>query len=110
MAKIFISDEQLWEDILVGDNRAFAAFYDRHWLPLYKAALYYLKDQNKAEEVVHEIFVEIWNKRHTLNIKNFPAYLNSATRYEVYRRMKSAKSNQIELQNAFSYIVKIIQL
>ncbi|MBE9586649.1 sigma-70 family RNA polymerase sigma factor [Mucilaginibacter sp. JRF] len=100
MAKIFRSDEDLWHDILAGDDRAFAEFYDRYWLRMYKAALYYLKDADASEEVVQEVFVLIWNKRHTLDIKNFAAYLNSSTRYEVYRRLKAAKSIFIELDES----------
>lgn len=101
MIKASLSDEELWQRIIAGDSRSFALFYDRYWLRMYKAALYYLKDTAASEEVVQEVFVIIWNKRNTLNIKNFGAYLNSITRYEVYKRLKVAKHSVIEFCEEF---------
>jgi RNA polymerase sigma-70 factor (ECF subfamily) len=91
MSKVLLTDEELWEDIRAGNCRAFAQFYDRYWLRLYKAACYYLKDKELCEEIVQEVFVSIWKKRDSLNIRNFSQYLNSCTRYEVYRKMKTVK-------------------
>lgn len=96
MTNASLSDEELWYSILAGDERAFARFYDRYWLRMYKAALYYLRDKDLSEEVVQEVFVLIWNKRHTLDIKNFAAYLNTTTRYEVFRKLKAAKRSFLE--------------
>ncbi|HEY8661786.1 MAG TPA: sigma-70 family RNA polymerase sigma factor [Hanamia sp.] len=96
MTKVPQNDEELWRNILAGDSKAFTAFYDRYWLQMYKAALHYLKDAAAGEDVVQEIFITIWSKRQTLEIKNFAAYLNSATRYEVYRRLKVAKQSILE--------------
>ncbi|UOE50603.1 sigma-70 family RNA polymerase sigma factor [Mucilaginibacter sp. SMC90] len=101
MAKASLSDEELWQRITAGDGRSFALFYDRYWLRMYKAALFYLKDTSASEEVVQEVFVIIWNKRQTLNINNFAAYLNSVTRYEVYRRLKMAKHSLIDFYEEF---------
>lgn len=96
MTKTSLSDEELWRGIVAGDNRSFAMFYERYWLRMYKAALYYLRDRDASEEVVQEVFVLIWNKRETLDIKNFACYLNATTRYEVFRRMKAAKHSFLE--------------
>ncbi|MDB5149307.1 MAG: polymerase sigma-70 factor, partial [Mucilaginibacter sp.] len=74
MAKASLSDEEFWQRIIAGDGRSFALFYDRHWLKMYKAALYYMKDAGAGEEVVQEVFVTIWNKRQTPDIKNISAY------------------------------------
>ncbi|RZJ76602.1 MAG: sigma-70 family RNA polymerase sigma factor [Flavobacterium sp.] len=108
MAKVTRSDEQLWEAIQENDNRAFAAFYERYWLLLYKAALHYLKDKSDAEEVVQEVFVNVWNRRKSLDIQNFQAYLTSATRYEVYRRIRIFKVNKGELNKDFSHDMKVV--
>src|ERR1700761_5345984 len=94
--KTSLSDEELWRNIAAGDDRSFAMFYERYWLRMYKAALYYLRDKDASEEVVQEVFVLIWNKRKTLDIKNFAGYLNSTTRYEVFRKMKAAKNSFLE--------------
>lgn len=100
-AKASLSDEELWQRIIAGDGRSFALFYERHWLKMYKAALFYLKDASASEEVVQEVFVIIWNKRQSLDIKNFGAYLNSVTRYEVYKRLKMTRHSLIEFHEEF---------
>ncbi|OOQ58776.1 RNA polymerase sigma factor [Mucilaginibacter pedocola] len=91
MCKILLTDEELWQQVQADDHRAFGLLYDRYWLRLYKAAAHYIKDQGLCEEVVQEVFVCIWKKRESLDIRNFGHYLNSCTRYEVYRRAKAAK-------------------
>ncbi len=93
MANASLSDEELWRNVTNGDDRSVALLYHRHWLKMYKAALYFLKDKEAAEEVVQEVFVLIWSKRNSLNIKHFAAYLNAATRYEVFRKLKAAKQS-----------------
>ncbi len=95
-SKTSLSDQELWQNIRAGDHRSFTLFYDRYWLRMYKAALYYLKDKDASEEIVQEVFVLIWNKRETLGINNFSSYLNSATRYEVFRKLKLAKRSLVE--------------
>lgn len=101
ITKTSLSDEELWRNILADDDRSFAMFYDRYWLRMYKAALYYLRDKEAAEEVVQEVFVLIWNKRKTLDIKNFAGYLNTTTRYEVFRKMKMAKHSILEFHENY---------
>nr|WP_067061614.1 sigma-70 family RNA polymerase sigma factor [Mucilaginibacter sp. L294] len=96
MARASLNDDELWRNIVAGDNESFAIIYDRYWLRMYKAALHYLRDVYASEEVVQEVFLIIWNKRQTLDIKNFAAYLNSSTRYEVYRRLKASKNAFLE--------------
>ena len=96
MGKSALSDEELWYYVANGDDKAFGLLYDRYWLQLYKAALYFLKDRTAAEEVVQEVFVLIWSKRSALNIQNFAAYLNATTRYEVYRKLEAAKQSILE--------------
>lgn len=102
------SDEELWMNILDGDDQSFAIFYDRYWLRMYKAAQYYLRDPDASEEVVQEVFLLIWNKRHHLQIKNFAAYLNSATRYEVYRKLKAAKNSLLEFHENYNFASSVV--
>ncbi len=52
----------------------------------------YLKDGEASEEVVHDVFLNIWNRREELEISSFPNFLLTAVRYQVYNRLRSAKS------------------
>jgi RNA polymerase sigma-70 factor (ECF subfamily) len=73
------------------DEHAFAMLFDRYWVRLYKTALRYLKDRENSEEAVHDVFLNIWNRRYQLEIESIPNFLLSAVRYQVYNRMRASK-------------------
>lgn len=88
----FVSDSELWLAVRNDDEQAFAALFDRYWVRLYKTGLRYLKDREQAEETVHDVFLNIWNRRAQLEIESMPNFLLTAIRYQVYNRMRAAKS------------------
>ncbi|MEN0053530.1 MAG: RNA polymerase sigma-70 factor [Mucilaginibacter sp.] len=87
-----INDPELWLAIRSDDEQAFAALFERYWLRLYKTALRYLKDREASEEAVHDVFLNIWNRRHELDIQSFPNFLLTAIRYQVYNRLRAVKA------------------
>jgi RNA polymerase sigma-70 factor (family 1) len=92
MSNSSLSDTELWAAIRRNDETAFTALFDRYWVRLYKTALVYVKDREESEEIVHDVFLNIWNRRNLLEIESFPNFLLTAIRYQVYNRMRSAKS------------------
>jgi RNA polymerase sigma-70 factor (family 1) len=94
-----INDSELWLAVRGNDEQAFAALFDRYWSRLYKTALRYLKDREASEEAVHDVFLNIWNRRHELEIQSFPNFLLTAIRYQVYNRMRAAKSPVVLTNN-----------
>jgi RNA polymerase sigma-70 factor (ECF subfamily) len=95
MFKSPLNDVELWNAIRCNDELAFTALFDRYWVRLYKTAVRYLKDHEAGEEVVHDVFLNIWERRHQLEIESFPNFLLTAIRYQVYNRMRSAKPRVI---------------
>ncbi|MBP1652410.1 MAG: polymerase sigma-70 factor, partial [Bacteroidetes bacterium] len=57
------ADENLWEAIQEGHTKAFSLLYDRYWYRVYTTAFHHLKDQETCIEVVHDIFLNLWQKR-----------------------------------------------
>lgn len=55
-------DARLIEQIAQGDRDAFAALYDRYSRPLFAAASQILRDPREAEDIVHDVFVTLWDK------------------------------------------------
>jgi RNA polymerase sigma-70 factor (ECF subfamily) len=45
-----------------GDKAAFAALYDRFSRPLFSVALRVLREEAEAEDVVHDVFLTLWDK------------------------------------------------
>ncbi|WP_423147997.1 RNA polymerase sigma-70 factor [Rubrolithibacter danxiaensis] len=91
MPTSFCSDADLWKAIRRDDEQAFNTLFERYWVRLYKTAYQYLKDAESSEEIVHDVFLSIWNRRHLLEIESFPNFLLTSVRYQIYNRMRSAK-------------------
>jgi len=77
------TDEQLLQYIQGGDEHAFDELYRRYWLPLYDAAYKRLTDRHQAEDIVQEVFIRLWIRKHELAINDLPAYLHTAVRYNI---------------------------
>lgn len=55
-------DADLIKRVARGDRDAFAAIYDRYSRPLFSIALRVLNDSREAEDIVHDVFISLWNK------------------------------------------------
>ncbi len=92
----FIADSELVAMIKENNALAFEALYRRYWKKLYVTALNKTQDTDVAEEITQEIFVDLWERRNTLNIANVSAYLNAAVRFKVISAYKEQLKIQIE--------------
>lgn len=82
------TDTQLWNAVRANDQQAFNKLFDKYWVNVYKTGFKYLRDKEASQEIVHDIFLSIWNRRHELVIDSFPAFLLTAARYQIYSRRK----------------------
>lgn len=70
------SDSELLVFLRDGDKMAFAEFYNRYHKPVYRYLISLVKVPEIAEDLVHEIFLKLWDIRQKLEIKeNFKGYL-----------------------------------
>jgi len=102
MANFSMSDAELWSLIVKDDHHAFTMLFKRHWLSIYKSALRYIHDPETCEEIVHDLFLNIWKRRNYLTIINFQSYLKASARYQVYNYLKKHRSVTLELRENFS--------
>jgi RNA polymerase sigma-70 factor (family 1) len=91
-----LSDNELWSEVAADEPGAFVILYNRHWKKLFRTASFYLKDSVYAEEVVHDVFVVLWERRKHLQITNFESYLVITARYHIYKKLKAAKISPID--------------
>lgn len=85
------NDAALWESVRHDDGAAFNELFNRYWARLYKIAFHQLRDEAESQEIVHDVFLSIWNRRKELEINAFPNFLLTAVRYQLYTRRKSTK-------------------
>ncbi|MBL9203542.1 MAG: sigma-70 family RNA polymerase sigma factor [Opitutaceae bacterium] len=55
-------DAEVLAQVARGDRTAFGQLYDRFSRPLFATAVRILSDAREAEDVVHDVFVTIWEK------------------------------------------------
>ncbi len=78
--------------LIAGDRDAFAELYDRFGGKLYATAVQLNCTHQEAEDIVHDLFVELARHRHELsNIKNLEAYIFTMLRNAVSRLQRRKK-------------------
>jgi len=87
------SKDQKFRDLLgriaMGSHRAFGELYDLFRPDLLDHVLAKVRDVQAAEDIVHDLFVSLWNRRESiLEIESIPAYLYSSCRYLVFRHYR----------------------
>ncbi|MFA4871076.1 MAG: sigma-70 family RNA polymerase sigma factor [Pedobacter sp.] len=99
------NDSELIAMFKSGVDGVYEEIYDRYWDKLYYIAHRILKSQEATEEVVQDVFVLLWKKRNTLDIRSLPVYLAAMVRYEVYRYLARDKKNKV---NEMAYQTTLI--
>ncbi|MSU22743.1 MAG: sigma-70 family RNA polymerase sigma factor [Opitutus sp.] len=57
-----LADARLLGRVAQGDRTAFGELYDRFSRPLYATALRVVSDATEAQDIVHDVFVTLWEK------------------------------------------------
>jgi len=65
---IVVDDKSLIKSIEKDDGRAFEELFMRYFAALHSYATFYTGNHQMAEDMVHDVFYKIWDKRKNLNI------------------------------------------
>jgi len=94
------SDLMLLALLKQGNNQAFENIYNKYWYGLFKTAHKRLHDREKCQDVVQNIFTDLWNRRAEVEIRDLQAYLHSAARFQVLKAV-TRQSGQITFIDVF---------
>ena len=64
-----IEDIELMDRIRSGDETALKLIYNKYWNQLFASAFNVLHDQHVCEDIIQEIFINLWNKREMIEIR-----------------------------------------
>lgn len=84
-----VTDTVLLERLGAGDQSAFQEIYHRYWYRLYQVARRKVFSEEDAEEIVQDIFVDLWERRGQLLIQELDKYLFKAVKYQLLSYMKA---------------------
>ncbi len=69
-------DNGLITQLQNGDKAAFKILFEKYGPRLYQFSLKYLRDKEDAEDLLNEVFLKIWENRHSLKTNtSFQSYL-----------------------------------
>lgn len=102
--QIQLTDEdiELLNAIKQHNKRVFEAFYKKYYKQLFAIAYRYTEQAEAAEEIVHDVFITIWNKAGQLNVQqSMKSYLFKAV---VNASLNFIKKEKLDSQKRLAYM------
>lgn len=97
------NEREMLRELADGSESAFVWIFDAYSPKVYRLALKFLNSPHAAEEVVQDVFMDVWLRRKKMaDVLNFGAYLHGMAKkqvFDAYRR----KSNFIEMIREIGY-------
>ncbi|HEY9197272.1 MAG TPA: RNA polymerase sigma-70 factor [Mucilaginibacter sp.] len=103
---MIINDTGLCERLKGGDVEAYKLIYDKYHSRLYYYALKFLKMPELAEDVIHDVFMKLWEIREQLKPEfGIVGYLYKISRNHVFKLLKKI-TTETELRNRVLSIIE----
>lgn len=97
-----------WEDydlvsrLKNNDKTAFSEIYFKYWEKFFDSSYSFLRDEELAKDVLHDVFLDIWRIRHKLEIRySIKAYLSVCIKNKCIFVLKERK--KVEMLNIDSF-------
>ncbi|QEC40706.1 RNA polymerase sigma-70 factor [Pseudobacter ginsenosidimutans] len=81
------SDEHLVVLLRNNDEEAFEEIYHRYWDKLLAIGYNHARNKELAEEIVHDVLLSLWNRRHQMEIDRLAAWLATAVKFSVFKSL-----------------------
>jgi len=82
-------DKELVELLISGSQEALGELYTRYKKRLICTCKQYMRNDTDAEDIVHEIFLQIWEKRHFLNPElSFLGYVQTMIKNNILKKLR----------------------
>lgn len=92
------------------DASAFAELYRYCWKDLYQHAARRILDPQDVEDILQELFVQFWEKRHTFDMQmNVPAYLKGMLKYKIIDFFNANKAKNTLLDHWSKHVFDYVQ-
>lgn len=92
-----------WVDAMQQDTLAFGRIHKSLYAGLFNYALKLLGDEALANDVIQDLFIKIWNKRHSIGeLQKVKAYFFTALRRQVLNQLRDLKLRQLKISTLAS--------
>jgi len=99
-----LTDEELYHFVKNDNRRAYTELYERFKRPLLVYALKKVKEEEVAEDIVHDIMAKLWGNRDTIDLEGrFVGYIFKALRNKIIDHMSRSTHSQRYLDSLDSF-------
>lgn len=99
-------NEQLLALLKEEGVQGFTTIYRRFWPELFNTAYKRLKDKELCQDVVQNVFTDLWSRKQQVTIGNLSAYLHTAVRFQVYSQLAKKSASGSEFYTSFENILE----
>ncbi|WP_400071645.1 RNA polymerase sigma factor [Zobellia russellii] len=92
------SDDLLVTQFKEGNKRAFQALFEKYWEAMFIKANSILGNRAAAEDIIQEVWINLWKHRKKRDIVNFEAYLFKSVSYGCFKYLRDNKFNNTQLK------------
>ncbi len=79
------TEQHLLKRLAEDDRDAFAELYHLFWEELYNSAFKRTDHPGQSEDIVQEVFTDLWGRRKLIKIEKIGAFLHTAIKYQVLK-------------------------
>ena len=83
------SDLELANALFEGSKTAFESIYAKYWYKLFCIAFHHLNSKEESEELVHDLFLNLWQNRAKTKIIKLEMYLRLAMKNRISNSIRS---------------------
>lgn len=84
----------LMDRVKNSDQSAYKLLYDKLWERLYIRAFTIIRRKQTAEDIVQEVFIDLWQRRKSIKNDNIEAYLYRAVQLKAFNHYRNAKNRE----------------
>ena len=97
--------DQLAVRVQSSDRDAFNALFSQLWEAMYIYAASLVMNDSLAKDLVQDIWIDYWQRRESIDVKNIKPYLFRAIRYKCYNALRDTKFNKTQIEAANSIYI-----
>ncbi len=73
------------------DRVSFERIYRQYWSSLYIYAFKVLREKELCEDILQEVFIDLWRRRQDVQISNLRSYLCQSVKYQIFNHFRESK-------------------
>ncbi len=75
----------------LGDKVPFEQIYRQYWSRLYVYAFNVLREKELCEDIVQQVFTDLWERRDALQISDLNSYLFQSVKYQIFNHFRESR-------------------